>query len=93
MFYPYETFKYLMDVGLDIDMNAVQTYWNHLISLENPCKKCERQIRHSNPIACSWVWAIWAQSAGTGLGMAYNLKFNSWSHDFVFIYFALIGTA
>jgi len=31
MFYPNETFTYLMDVGLDIDMNAVQTYWNHLI--------------------------------------------------------------
>ena len=54
-------------------------------------QKCERQICHSNPNACSWVWA--AKSAGAGLGMAYNLKFNSWSHDFVFIYFALIGTA
>ena len=72
MFYPYETFKYLMDVGLDIDMNVVQTYWKPSYIFGKSLQKMWTTIRHSNPIACSWVWAIWAQSAGTGLGMAYN---------------------
>lgn len=39
MFYPHEIFKYLMDVGLEIDMNAVQSYWGHLTSLDNPWAK------------------------------------------------------